>query len=243
VAFGTGFSGRRAMGYGAVRWSFMRDYIRAFRGLLRGETVEWEGAHMRMLHPAGHAPQRPIDVPVFVAALGPKGNAVARELGDGLYATLQVPDFVGEHDHVTYLEWGTVLDDDEPDDSPHAREAAGPGWALSLHGAYEFGGPQAARALPGGAEWFSVVEQTPEEHRHLAVHHGHCVHLNDADAAAWDAGGSATLRQVTLSGTRDEVRRRLDDYRNRGVTEIVFQPCGGDTERELSRFFDAASAL
>src|ERR671938_679598 len=26
VAFGTGFSGRRAMGYGAVKWSFMADY-------------------------------------------------------------------------------------------------------------------------------------------------------------------------------------------------------------------------
>src|SRR3954454_13940238 len=28
VAFGTGFSGRRAMGYRAVPWSFMAEYIR-----------------------------------------------------------------------------------------------------------------------------------------------------------------------------------------------------------------------
>src|SRR5690349_24617218 len=39
VAFGTGFTGRRAMGYGAVPWSFMDAYIRAFRGLLNGETI------------------------------------------------------------------------------------------------------------------------------------------------------------------------------------------------------------
>jgi len=241
VAFGTGFSGRRAMGYGAVRWSFVGEYIRAYRGLLRGDTVEWEGAHMRMLHPTGHAPERPIDIPILVAALGPKGNSVARELGDGLYATLQMPGFAHEHQSVAFLEWGTVLEDDEADDSPHAREAAGPGWALSLHGAYEFGGVEAVRALPGGHEWLAVVEKTPAEHRHLAVHQGHCVHVNDADAAAWEAGGAATLKQVTLSGTRDEVRRRLDDYRARGVTEIVYQPCGPDIERELSRFFDAAS--
>ncbi len=83
VAFGTGFSGRRAMGYRAIPWSYMDAYIRAYRGLLRGETIEWEGARMRMLHPAGHALGRPVDVPVLIAALGPKGHAVARELGDG----------------------------------------------------------------------------------------------------------------------------------------------------------------
>src|ERR1700742_4909366 len=61
VAFGTGFSGRRAMGYGAVPWAYMDAYIRAYRGLLRGETVEWEGARMRMLHPPGPAAARAVD--------------------------------------------------------------------------------------------------------------------------------------------------------------------------------------
>src|SRR3982751_6603635 len=94
VAFGTGFTGRRAMGYRAIRWSFMDAYIRAYRGLLRGETVEWEGARMRMLHPPGHAAPRPVEVPVIIRALGPKGAGVARELGDGVYVVLSVPEFV-----------------------------------------------------------------------------------------------------------------------------------------------------
>ncbi|MFI5612096.1 LLM class flavin-dependent oxidoreductase [Amycolatopsis sp. NPDC051903] len=242
VAFGTGFSGRRAMGYGAVKWAFMEAYIRAYRGLLRGEVVEWEGAQMRMLHPDGHAPARPVDVPVLVGALGPKGNKVARELGDGLFATLAPPEFMTEHSWVPYLEWGTVLDEDEDDSSEHARVAGGPGWALSFHGAYEFGGPDAVRALPGGEEWLKVVEAVPQERRHLAVHSGHCVELSAADEAAWRAGGSSTLREVTLSGTRDQIRRKLDDYRERGVTEIVFQPCGPDTKRELERFLEASTS-
>ncbi|MBV8988946.1 MAG: LLM class flavin-dependent oxidoreductase, partial [Solirubrobacterales bacterium] len=54
VAFGTGFTGRRAMGYRAIPWAYMEAYIRAYRGLLRGETIEWEGARMRMLHPPDH---------------------------------------------------------------------------------------------------------------------------------------------------------------------------------------------
>src|SRR3954447_21291862 len=100
VAFGTGFTGRRAMGYGAITWKFMDAYIRAYRALLRGEVVEWEGAQMRMLHPDGHAPPRPVDVPVLVGALGPKGDAVARELGDGLFVTLAQPEFMTDYSWV-----------------------------------------------------------------------------------------------------------------------------------------------
>ena len=93
-----------------------------------------------------------------------------------------------------------------------------------------------------GDEWLGVIEQEPEQHRHLAVHSGHCVALNAADEASWRADGSSTLRDVTLSGTRDEIRRALEDYRSRGVTEIVFQPCGPDIRSELERFLDAARA-
>ncbi|PVZ13256.1 LLM class flavin-dependent oxidoreductase [Actinomycetospora cinnamomea] len=240
VAFGTGFTGRRAMGYRAIPWSFMASYLRAYRGLLRGEVVEWEGARMQMLHPDGHAPARPVDVPVLVGALGPKGDAVARELGDGLFVTLQMPDFAPEHRWVPYLAWGTVLDEGEAADSEHARLAAGPGWALAYHGAYEFGGADAVRDLPAGDAWMDAVEKAPPEERHLAVHDRHCVALNDADQAAWDAGGHQMLRDATLSGTTDELRRRLDELGEQGVTEIVFQPCGPDTERELERFLETA---
>src|SRR5271170_954267 len=39
---GTGFTGRRAMGLGAIRLSAMEEYIRVVTALLRGETVETE---------------------------------------------------------------------------------------------------------------------------------------------------------------------------------------------------------
>src|SRR4051812_11349722 len=106
VALGAGVTGRRAMGYRAISWKFMDAYIRAFRGLLRGETIEWEGARMRMLHPPGHAAPRPVEVPVSIAALGPKGAAVAHELGDGLYVTLALPEFAKDFSSVSFLFWG-----------------------------------------------------------------------------------------------------------------------------------------
>jgi 5,10-methylenetetrahydromethanopterin reductase len=238
VAFGTGFTGRRAMGYRAIPWAFMDRYIRAYRGLLRGETVEWEGARMRMLHPPGHAAPRPVEVPISIAALGPKGAAVARELGDGLYITLALPEFAKEFSWVSYLFWGTVLEDDEDPSSERVRAAGGPGLALAYHGAYEFGSP--LDELPGGAEWRAVVERIAPEERHLAVHAQHCVGLNEADEAAWDAGGHAMLGQATMSGTADELRARLGGLADHGVTELVFQPCGPDIRRELEAFMATA---
>ncbi|MBN6038398.1 LLM class flavin-dependent oxidoreductase [Amycolatopsis sp. 195334CR] len=240
IAFGTGFSGRRAMGYGAVGWSFMDAYLTAYRGLLRGETVAWEGKRMRMLHPGGHAPARPVEVPVLVAALGPKGNEVAKKHADGLYTTRQPPEFAGEYAWVPFLAWGTVLDEGEALDSEHARTAGGPGWALAYHGTYEFEGPDAVRALPGGEQWLAVVDRTPPADRHLSVHSGHCVELNEADRAAWDAGGHTILTDVTLSGTGDQIRHKLAGLAARGVTEIVFQPCGPDIRGELERFHAVA---
>jgi 5,10-methylenetetrahydromethanopterin reductase len=239
VAFGTGFTGRRAMGYGAIPWSYMDAYIRAYRGLLRGETVEWEGARMRMLHPEGHAAARPVDVPVIVAALGPKGVAVARALGDGLYVTSSIPPFAKDFSWVSYLFWGTVREDDEEPSSERVRAAGGPGWALAYHAAYEFGGID---ELPGGSAWKAVVEQSAADERHLAVHDQHCVGLNAADRAAWDDGGYQALDAVTVSGTAEQVRERLAAIADAGVTELVFQPCGPDIRRELEAFMRTAEA-
>jgi 5,10-methylenetetrahydromethanopterin reductase len=238
VAFGTGFTGRRAMGYGPIKWSFMEAYIRAYKALLRGETVEWEGARMRMLHPDGHAAPRPIEVPVIVGALGPKGHAVAGKLGDGLFATSEVPEFAEEFDWVAYHCLGTVLEEGEDASSERVRAAGGPGTVLSYHGAYEFNGPLAE--LPGGREWLAVIEQAPEDDCHLVVHEQHCVGLNAADQAAWDAGGQTMLETSTVSGTASQVTDRLQQLAEQGVTEIVYQPAGPDIRRELETFLAAA---
>jgi 5,10-methylenetetrahydromethanopterin reductase len=242
VAFGTGFSGRRAMGYRGIKWAFMKDYIKAYRGLLRGEVVEWEGAKMQMLHPAGHAPPRPIEVPILISALGPMGGEVAKELGDGLFATLQLPDFAQDFPQTSYLAWGTVLEEDEDPAGERVRLAGGPGTALAWHGAYEFGGQTAVAELAGGEAWNEVVNRSPEDVRHLAVHRGHCVELSEADRAAWDAGGSTLLESSTLSGTKKQVHGKLRELEDGGVTEIVFQPCGPDVRRELETFLDAAAS-
>jgi 5,10-methylenetetrahydromethanopterin reductase len=238
VGFGTGFTGRRAMGYGSISWADTLRYVDAFVALLRGDTIVWEGATMRMLHPDGNAPARPIEVPIILSAFGPKGTELTRQRGYGLFAAPGTfPP--GVFDWVTAITWGSVRGDDEPPHSSRELAAAGPGWAIHYHLAYEYGGPAAVEQMPGGDAWLAAVNEHHESERHLAIHANHLIGLNDADNAAWNSGGSAMLEQVTVTGTAAEVRSRVHQLGETGITEIAYQPAGPDVPGELGRFIDA----
>jgi 5,10-methylenetetrahydromethanopterin reductase len=238
VAFGTGFTGARALGAAPSTWSFLADYVRTFRALLRGEPVRWQNSLMQMLHPPGHAPERPIEVPVLISAIGPKGVNVAIEYADGLFSVN------GETRYATQFDWaalgvhGTVLGEGEALDSPRVQAAAGPGNALAYHAAYEFGGD--VTALPAGDVWLSAINQTPPQERHLAVHDQHLVGLNHADTAAWAAGSWKAITQTTLTGTADQIGRSVAELAAQGVTEIIYQPTGPDIIGQLEAFHAAA---
>lgn len=240
VAFGTGFAGARAMGGKPTTWNDLADYVRSFRGLLNGETVDWRGQRMRMLHPDGHAPSRPVDIPLLISALGPKGLAVAEDLADGLFTVN------GETGHAHRFGWaalgvhGTVLADGEHLNSARVQAAAGPGNALAYHAAYEFGGN--VTALPAGQLWLDKVGEIAERERHLAIHDHHLVALNDIDRAAWAAGSWAAIPTTTLTGTTVEIDKQLQRCAADGITEVIYQPTGPDMPGELERFIVAAQA-
>lgn len=238
VAFGTGFAGARAIGAKPSTWAFLRDYVRAFRDLLAGRTVDWNGAPMQMMHPEGFAPPRPIDIPVLISALGPKGLAVAKELADGLFTVN------GETGFAPHFRWaalgvhGTVLHDGEPLNSDRLRAAAGPGNALAYHATHEFGGD--VTVLPAGQVWLNAINQTPQSQRHLAIYDQHLIDLNDADTSAWAAGSWKAIPQTTLTGTATDIGRRVAELAEQGITEIIYQPTGADITGELEAFIAAS---
>ncbi len=238
IAFGTGFAGARALGSAPASWSYLRDYVAAFRALLSGATVDWQGARMRMMHPDGHAPARPIDVPILISALGPKGLAVATELADGLFTATGQTRFASRFDWSALAAHGTVLADGEPLDSARVQAAAGPGNAVAYHAAYEFGGD--VTALPAGDVWLDTINQTPAQDRHFAVHDQHLVALNRADTAAWAAGSWKAIPQTTLTGTAHDIGRRIGEIAAQGITEVIYQPTGPDIPAELEAFHAAA---
>jgi 5,10-methylenetetrahydromethanopterin reductase len=192
---------------------------------------------MKMMPPAGYAPQLPIDVPILISAIGPKGLEVATELADGLFSIAGQTRFAAQFDWASLAAHGTVLADGEALDSPRVRAAAGPGNALAYHVAYEFGGE--ITSLPAGDVWLDIIKQAPVQDRHLAVHDQHLVALNRADSAAWAAGSWNAIPQTTLTGTPDEVGRRVRDIAAQGITELIYQPTGPDIAAELASFYDA----
>jgi 5,10-methylenetetrahydromethanopterin reductase len=236
VAIGAGFTGRMVLGQRPMRWSDVAAYVRVLRALLAGEDAEWEGGVLRMLHPPGFGAGRPIDVPVLIGADGPKGLAVAGELGDGVFsAGVPQPGAAGAASWRALLAFGTVLEDGEDVSAPRVVAAMGHAVAVAYHATYERQGPQAMDALPGGPQWRDAIEAVPERERHLAVHEGHLVSVTERDRPAVEAG-AALAGAFTLTGTPDQLRERLAGFEAAGVTELAYQPAGPDIPRELSAF-------
>ena len=231
AAIGAGFTGRYTLGQRPMRWSDVAEYVEVLRGLLRGEEARWEGATIKMME------RPPTDVPLLIGADGPKGRSVAARLGDGVFASGRpavgddLPSWRG------LLVFGTVLEDEELA-GDRVVDAAGHALAVVYHGAYERGGPEAVDRLPGGRTWRATVEQVPAEQRHLVVHEGHLLRVTDRDRPAV-MEGIGLLPSVTLTGEPSQLRERLAEWQNKGLTEIAYQPAGRDIPGELRRFIAA----
>jgi 5,10-methylenetetrahydromethanopterin reductase len=236
VAVGTGFTGRMAMGQPALSWTRTREHIAQLRALLRGEQVEVDGEMVQMLHGADFAPKRPIDTPIVVAANGPKGIAVAAELGDGI---MTIGGGNPEFDWCAALAFGTVLDDGEDAGSVRALAAAGPALTVVFHGIYE-GSPEAVDGLPGGAAWRRRIEGVPEAVRHLAVHEDHLVAVTERDRQLLSG---ELLQAFTWTAPRDQLSERLALLEASGASEILYAPMGPDVPRELEAFAEVGGLV
>ena len=237
VAIGSGFTGRYTLGKRPLRWAFVEEYVTALRALLRGETVQWDGAAIRMLHTDGFLADRPVDVEVLIGADGPKGTAVAERVGDGVFAA-GVPNPAAAGRPYSLLQFGTVLDDGVDVHSRDVMNRAGHGLAVVFHALYERGSDDAVLGLPGGRQWVDAIQAIPAAERHLVTHEGHLVRLTAVDEEAV-ALAAELLPQFTFTGTATQLRDRVAEYEAGGVTELVYQPAGPDVAVELGRMMDA----
>jgi 5,10-methylenetetrahydromethanopterin reductase len=245
AAFGTGLTGRLLLGERPLRWAEVARYVQAVRALVRGEEANWNGSLLRMSQPAGFTAARPADIAVLIAADGPKGAAVAADLGDGMLST-RVPGTPagaggtapGGARRQVLLTFGTVLDDGEDAVGSRVTAAAGPALAAACHAIYESKGAAGVDRLPGGREWREAIEAVAESRRHLAIHDGHLAVLGEYDEALL-ARAAPLLPKWTMTGTRAEIATRLAKLSSAGVSEIAYQPMGPDIPRELAAFAEA----
>lgn len=236
VGLATGFTGRNALGQRKLTWAYTKRYVEQVKALLAGEAVEVEGAMTKLIPSPGFFPPRPIEVPILLGANGPKGCSIAREIADGIICgggRVPEPGFKT----CAVLNFGTVLDEGEDVTSPRVKDAAGAAMAVRYHSMYE-NDPDSVRSLPNGGAWRESVEQVPAEIRHLEVHQGHCVDLsNHHDSQHLDM---TKIKEMSFTGTPDELRARMDAMEAAGATEIMYGSMGSDPARELRKFAEVA---
>ena len=84
---GTGFTARNTMGLGPMKLGEFGEYLRVVRGLLRGETVDWqcEGAshRVRFLNPEFGMVNIKDEIPLHISAFAPKARKLTAEIADG----------------------------------------------------------------------------------------------------------------------------------------------------------------
>lgn len=97
-------------------------------------------------------------------------------------------------------------------------------------------GADAVREMPGGPAWLEVIERLPERERHFAIHQGHIQEMNEADLAAWDAGGHVALTTTTWTVPVEEFGVAVRALADQCMTEVQLQPTGPDIRRELEVF-------
>jgi 5,10-methylenetetrahydromethanopterin reductase len=244
---GTGFTARRAMGFGAIRIKAMETYLGQVYGLLRGETVDFEmegeRRKIRFLNPELDLFNTRDPIPLHLSAFGPRTRALTARLGAGwIDFVSNVATGIREVEAMR-TEWqqagrtladlsaaafalGCVLADGEPADSERAMAQAGPRAAVMLHRA-------ADEALSGLAPGTSMPTQRAEidgyialargfdpATRYLENHRGHLMVVKPEERRFVTAD---LIRATTFTAGEAEIRRRIDALRGAGYTQFTIQ--------------------
>jgi 5,10-methylenetetrahydromethanopterin reductase len=246
---GTGFTARRAMGFGAIKVKDMETYIHQVYGLLHRETVafEMEGQtkKIRFLNPELPLFNTKDPIALHLSAFGPRTRALTARLKAGWI------DFVGKVENgireveAMRAEWskaghalgdlqatafalGCVLQDGEPADSERAMAQAGPRAAVMLHRAAD---EALAGLKPGVAMLSSTTPELkgyvdlarrfePKDAPYLENHRGHLMFVKAEEKKFVTA---KMIAETSFTASEAEIKRRIDALRGAGYTQFTIQ--------------------
>ncbi|MBL6455321.1 LLM class flavin-dependent oxidoreductase [Belnapia sp. T6] len=249
MGIGTGFTGRRAMGLGAMKLKEFEEYIRVMLALLDEQTVEAElegqRRKIRLLNPDLGLIDTRTPMRLHLAAAGPRARALTARLGAGwINFFSDVPAAVamlgemqqawtaagqaaGDLQATAYV-LGCVLEEGEPADSDRAVAQAGPRAAVLLHRAADevLSGlpnispvPESCRAA---VEGYVALARTfePKDAPWLQNHRGHLMFVKPEERPFVTA---EMVRISSFTATEAELKRRIGDLRDAGYTEFTVQ--------------------
>ncbi len=199
-----------------------REYVEIVRTALRRQTVEHHGEHYSIPYDGPGATglgkplklmARPLraEIPIYLAAMGPKAVALAREIGDGWLPLFFVPerarevfgDLSGDGFDVAPSVPVVLLDDVEA-----GRDALKPYYALYVGG-------MGSRGKNFYNELFARYGYEAEA---KAIQDAYLDgHQRDAAALVPDA----FVDEAALVGPKERIAERLEAYRDSGATTLL----------------------
>ena len=245
---GSGFTARRAMGFGAIKIKDMEAYIHQVYGLLRREIVEFEmegqKRKIRFLNPELPLFNTKDPIALHLSAFGPRTRALTaklkagwidfvstvdngvRELGAMRDAWSKAGHPLGEL-QTTAFALGCVLQDGEPADSERAMAQAGPRAAVMLHRAADeaLSGLKPGTAMPATKpelEAYIALARTfePKDAPYLENHRGHLMFVKPAEKRFVTAD---LIRATTFTASEAEIKKRIEALRAAGYTQFTIQ--------------------
>jgi 5,10-methylenetetrahydromethanopterin reductase len=246
---GTGFTGRRAMGFGAMKLKDMEHYINTVYALLRDEIVEttFEGqpAKIKFLNLDLGLVNVADPIALHVSAYGPRAQALTAKLGagwlnfvgdpaSGIGALQQMKQAwatagqKAEKFTAVAFALGCVLADGEAYDSPRAMAQAGPRAAVLLHRAAD----EAMAGLPNTSKVPASVTEVvaryvelaktfePADARYLMNHRGHLMFVKPEEKEYVTAD---LIRETTFTATESVIKDRIAALRDAGYTQFTVQ--------------------
>jgi 5,10-methylenetetrahydromethanopterin reductase len=244
---GTGFTARRAMGFGAIKVKDMETYVDQVYGLLRRETVDFEmegqRKKIRFLNPELPLFNTKDPIKLHFSAFGPRTRALTAKMKAGWI------DFVGKVEngvkelsamqeewkkaghaaselYTTAFALGCVLADGEPADSERAMKQAGPRAAVMLHRAAD----EALSGLKPGVAMLKTPEIDgyielmrtfkPDDARYLENHRGHLMYVKPEEKKFVTA---KMIAETSFTATEGEIKKRIAALRDAGYSQFTMQ--------------------
>ena len=265
IGLGTGHTGMRMLGRKPMRLAPFREYVRVVRRLLEGEETEYtlDGETHRIRFQMRE--HRFIDlehpIPIYIAGFGPKAQALAGEIADGLVSGLprggSVPAMLA-HAERGAAQGGRRLPPDfltaamvtlalrrpgEALDSERIVAECGPAILSGLHYLVarhlETGEDPPEYARPIWKAYLAWLEEAPPAQRHQRLHGSHYSFLDPVEARFITP---ALVEAVCLAGSPEEIVERVRALTQQGLKQIMLYPPLNRQYRVIEDFADSVMA-
>ena len=255
---GTGNTAMRTIGQRPARVAEFREYLRVVRSLLAGEDVEYtlngETNVIRFQNTHLDYINLEKEIPIMVGGFGPRAQALAGEVGDGVVTGIPrggpIPEVMRNvergaaaagragHGFYTYaLANLLMLKDGETLKSERVIAECGSAIMANVHYLVDFvretGNAPPDYILPIWEEYMDFHMSRDEATRHMKLHESHYSYL-DPDEARFIT--PEIIKNFCIAGQPEEIVEQLKTLESEGLDGIIFsQPA--DTMFRLTEDF------